>query len=171
MASGTWPGLARRMPGLPLPLPLSLPMPFVVVFPFALATARAEAGRFMAKDCQDAEWGPGACTCALLTHLTIVEQVKCEYDRNKQCATISPHVDISIVNERNFTHEYLMPMQIIHKHKLFSVTSYIIASALCALHGIHDWSQKQFCATLTFQSAHFMYISMSIVAQVRPWLY
>jgi hypothetical protein len=33
--------------------------------------------------------------------------VKCEYDQNKQCATISPHVDISIVNERNFTQEYL----------------------------------------------------------------
>jgi len=40
-------------------------------------------------------------------HNTIMEQVKCEYDQNKQSATISPHVDISIVNERNFTQEYL----------------------------------------------------------------
>jgi hypothetical protein len=51
-----------------------------------------------------------------------VEQVKCEYDQNKQCATISQHVDISIVNEMNFTHEYLMTMQITHKHKLYLVS-------------------------------------------------
>ena len=73
----------------------------------------------------------------LMNESTIVEQVKRKYDQNTQCATISQHVDISIVNEMNFTHEYLMTMQITHKHKLFSVTSYIIASAVCALHVIH----------------------------------
>ncbi len=43
----------------------------------------------------------------LINEATIVEQVKRKYDQNTQCATISPHVDISIVNERNFTQEYL----------------------------------------------------------------
>jgi hypothetical protein len=86
------------------------------------------------------EWGRGACTCALLTHLTIVGQVKRKYYQNKQCATISQHVDILIVNESHVTREYLMTMQITHKHKLFSFTSSFIASASCAFHGMHVWS-------------------------------
>ena len=57
-----------------------------------------------------------------------------------------------------------MPMQIIHKHKIFSVTSYIIASALCALHGIHDVSfYSTMQSNTVFQAFIFITIPLPLI--------
>ena len=48
----------------------------------------------------------------LINESTIVEQVKRKYDQNTQCATISQHVDISIVNEMNFRRSFWLPLDL-----------------------------------------------------------